>query len=52
MTGVQTCALPICLFIDDKEENKQAARQLGFHVITLRNPEEIKQKVREKIHEV
>lgn len=41
-----------CLFIDDKEENTQAARQLGFHVITLRNPEEIKQKVREKIHEV
>ena len=41
-----------CLFIDDKEENTQAARQLGFHVITLRNPKEIEQKVREKIHEV
>ena len=41
-----------CLFIDDKKENTQAAQKLGFHVITLRNPEEIEKEVRNKIHEV
>lgn len=41
-----------CLFIDDKEENTKAAKELGFYTITLEDPKMIEQKVRGKLYEV
>ncbi len=36
-----------CLFIDDREENYQAARATGMNAVLLENPEDLKQKLKE-----
>lgn len=41
-----------CLFIDDRKENTEAAKQLGFLVIHLEDPSELSHSIKEKLHEV
>ena len=41
-----------CLFIDDKLENIESAKTLGFHVIHLTNPLDLRNKIEEKLYEM